>query len=167
MVWLRLFMADTSHPLSPPHLLPLSLLQPTPAPPSIPRGGAGNNWSRCRCGDGPGAGVAQAAGPPTPPISDALIPPPPFPPTSFPSPRSRRRRQRRRYPAALATMGTGAAAAMGPEPAPPTTGACCRRIWGRGNKNTVAYPVAEQDIQKRVQSSRRRDESGSAQDQIE
>ena len=33
-------------------------------------GNGGNNGSRCRCGDGPGAGVA--AGPPTPPISDAL-----------------------------------------------------------------------------------------------
>jgi hypothetical protein len=79
-------MADTSHPLSSrPHLLPLSLLQPTPLPPPIPGGGAGNNGSRYRCGDGPGAGVA--AGPPTPPISDALIPP--RPPTYFPSPRSR------------------------------------------------------------------------------
>ncbi len=29
-----------------------------------------------------------------------------------------------------------------------TTGAGCRHIWGRGNKNTVAYPVAEQDMQK-------------------
>ncbi len=29
---------------------------------------------RCHCGDGPGAGVA--AGPPMPPITDALIPPP-------------------------------------------------------------------------------------------
>ena len=88
--WLRLFMAaDTTHPLSLFHLLPLSLLQPTPAPPSIPGGGAGNNWSRCRCGDGPGAGVAQAAGPPTPPISDAPIPPPPpspLPPSPLPAP---------------------------------------------------------------------------------
>ncbi len=112
----------------------------------------GNNGSRCHWGDGPGASVA--AGPPTPPISDALIPPPTT--TSFSSPRSRRRRCRRRYPAAaLATTGTGAAAATGPEPAPPTTGAGCHRIWGRGNKNTVSYPVAEQDMQKRVQSSRR------------
>ncbi len=45
------------------------------------------------------------------------------------------------------------AAATDPEPAPPTTGACCRRIWGRGYKNTVAYPVAEQDMQKRVRLS--------------
>ena len=81
--------------------------------------------------------------------------PHPPPPTSFPSPRSRRRRRRRRYPAALATTGAGAAAATGPEPAPPTTGGSGGRICGRGNKNTVAYPVAEQDMQKRVQSSRR------------
>jgi len=80
-------------------------------------------------------------------------------PTSFPSPRSRRRLRRRRDPAALATTGAGAAAATGPEPAPPTTGGSGGRIWGRGNKNTVAYPVAEQDMQKRVQSSRRSDES--------
>jgi hypothetical protein len=82
----------------------------------------------------------------------------PPPPTSFPSPRSRRRRRRRRYPAALATTGAGAAAATGPEPAPPTTGGSGGRIWGRGNKNTVAYPVPEQDMQKRVQSSRRSDD---------
>ena len=93
--------------------------------------------------------------PSTPSISDALISPPP---TSFPSPRSRRRRRRRRYPAALATTGAGAAAATGPEPAPPTTGGSGGRIWGRGNKNTVAYPVPEQDMQKRVQSSRRSDD---------
>jgi len=88
---------------------------------------------------------------------DAIDPQPP-PPTSFPSPRSRRRRRRRRYPAALATTGAGAAAATGPEPAPPTTGGSGGRIWGRGNKNTVAYPVPEQDMQKRVQSSRRSDD---------
>ncbi len=114
-------------------------------------GNAGNNESRCRCGDGPGAGVA--AGPPTPPMSDAFIPPPP--PTSLPSPHSYRRR-RHRYPAAAQpTTGAGAAAATSPEPAPPTTGAGGGSIWGRGNKHTVTYPVAEQDIQKRVQSSRR------------
>jgi hypothetical protein len=66
---------------------------------------AGNNGSRCRCCDGPGAGVA--AGQPTPPISNALL----LPPTSFPSPRSHQRWRRRRYPAAAqATMGAGAAA---------------------------------------------------------
>jgi hypothetical protein len=115
----------------------------------MPGSGASNcnNGSRCSCGKGPGAGVA--AGPPTPQISDALI-------TSFRSPRSRRRRRRRRYPAAaLATTGAGAAASTGPDQAPPTTGAGCLCIWGRGNKNTVAYPVPEQDMQKRVQSSRR------------
>jgi hypothetical protein len=74
----------------------------------------------------------------------------------MPSPRSHRRRRRRRYPvAAQPTTGAGAAAATGPEQAPPTTGASGGRIWGRGNKNTVAYPVAEQDRQKRVRPSRR------------
>ena len=64
-------------------------------------------------------------------------------------PSSRRRRRRRRYPAAApATTGAGATAATDPEQAPPTTGAGCRRIWGRGNKITMAYPVAEQDMQK-------------------
>ena len=82
-------------------------------------------------------------------------PPPPTPPSP---PRSRRLRRRRQYPAALATTGAGAAAAPGPEPAPPTTGGSGGRIWGRGNKNTVAYPVPEQDMQKRVQSSRRSDD---------
>ncbi len=74
--------------------------------------------------------------------------PHPPPPTSFPSPRSRQRRRRRRYPAAApATTGACSAAATGPEAAPPTTGANDGRIWGRGNKNTVAYPVAKQDMQ--------------------
>ncbi len=100
--------------------------------------------------------VSVAACPSTPPISDALIPPPTT--TSFPTPRSRRRRRRHRFPAALATTGAGAATATGPEPAPPTTGGSGGRIWGRGNKKTVAYPVPEQDMQKRVKSSRRRDD---------
>ena len=96
-------------------------------------------------------------------ISDAtdIRRPHPPPPTSFPSPRSRPRPRPRRYPAAArAAPGAGAAAATGtgPEPAPPTTGGSGGRIWGRGNKNTVAYPVAEQDMQKRVQSSRRSDD---------
>ena len=67
------------------------------------------------------------------------------------------------YPAAaLATTGAGAAAATGQEPAPPTMGVGGGRIWGRGNKNTVAYPVPEQDMQKRVQSSSTPRPAGSA-----
>ncbi len=82
--------------------------------------------------------------------------PHPPPSTPLPAPRSHRRRRRSRYPAAAQpTTGACAAAATGPEPTPPSTGAGGRRIWGRGNKNTVAYPFAEQDRQKRVRPSRR------------
>jgi hypothetical protein len=54
----------------------LSTLEPPPIPGSG-AGNGGNNGSGCRSSDGPGAGVA--AGPPTPPIFDALIPQPASP----------------------------------------------------------------------------------------
>ena len=119
-----------------------------------------------------GAGAAAATGPEPASLLARRrhrypTPSSPPPPTSFPSPRSRRRRRRRRFPAALATTGAGAAAATGPEPAPPTTGGSGGRIWGRGNKNTLAYPVPEQDMQKKVQSSSTPRRSGSAQNRIE
>jgi len=47
----------------PPYLLPLSPLLPTPPPPQIPGGGAGNNESLCRCGNGPGACAANNGSP--------------------------------------------------------------------------------------------------------
>ena len=69
--------------------------------------------------------------------------------------------------AAPATTGAGAVAATDPEPAPPTTGAGCSRIWGRGNKNTVAYHVAEQNVQKRVRLGSTPRRAGSAENLIE
>jgi hypothetical protein len=55
-----------------------------------------------------------------------------------------------RHPAAAATAkGAEARAATGPEPAalPGSAGPAAGggRPWGRGNKNTVSFPIAEQD----------------------